>query len=70
MQIKITHTPPRLVSKPQQGWWRIAAHYTDGRTISKDYYASTQTEAKYTFLVEHGRVRGTVDAMFLGEGRR
>ena len=67
MQIKIIHTLPRLISRPQQGWWRITANYTDGRTISKDYYASNQGEAKYTFLVEHGRVRGTVDATFLGE---
>lgn len=70
MQIQIIHTPPRLISRPQRGWWRITAHYADGRTISKDYYASNQGEAKYTFLVEHGRVRGTVDAIFLGEGRR
>jgi len=67
MRIKIINTFPQLVSRPQPGWWRITAHYTDGRTISKDYYASSQCAAKYTFLVEHGRVRGTVEATFLGE---
>ena len=67
MQIQIIHTFPRLISRPQRGWWRITAHYTNGKVISKDYYASNQGEAKYTFLVEHGRVCGTVDATFLGE---
>jgi hypothetical protein len=70
MQIKIINTLPRLVSRPQRGWWRITAHYIDGKVIFKDYYASNQVEAKYTFLVEHGRVRGTVDAVFLEKGNK
>lgn len=67
MRVQIIHTFPRLISRPRQGWWRITAHYANGKVISKDYYASNQGEAKYTFLVEHGRVLGTVDATFLGE---
>lgn len=62
--MKIINGFPKLVGRGQYGIWRVTAYFTDGRTHSKDYEAFTMAQAKRSYLMEFGPVRGEVHAEF------
>ena len=62
--MKITNGFPVCVGRGQYGIWRVTAHFTDGRTHSKDCEAFTMAQAKRSYLMEFGPIRGEIHAEF------
>ena len=62
MHIKIKVYPPALISKRKTGIWQVTANYSTGETVVKNYNASTYAEACRRYLVEHGKIFGTISA--------
>ena len=60
--MRITNGFPVCVGHGQHGIWRVTAHLTDGRIHSKDYEAFTMAQAKRSYLMEFGPIRGEVHA--------
>lgn len=67
MVAKIFNSFPQLISKPRRGWWKVTAISTNGKTITEVYPASSLCEAQRAFLVKHGKIHGTIQAIFLRE---
>ena len=63
--MRFINNPPQLIGRGQYGIWRVTAYFTDGRTHSKDYEAFTTAQAKRSYLMEFGFVRGKVLAEFI-----
>lgn len=62
MHIKIKTYPPTLISKRKTGIWQVVAEYSTGEVVTKNYNASTYAEACRKYLMEHGRIFGTIYA--------
>ena len=62
--MKIINGFPVCVGRGQYGIWRVTARFTDGHTHSKDYKAFTIAQAKRSYLMEFGPVRGEIYADF------
>ena len=60
--MRITNGFPVCVGRGQYGIWRVTAHFADGRTHSKDYEAFTMAQAKRSYLMEFGSIRGEIHA--------
>ena len=67
MAVKIINSFPQLISTPRKGWWKVTVNYTNGKTTTEVYHASSPCEAQQAFLVQHGRISGTIQATFLKE---
>ena len=69
-KITIIHELPRCLGKTPPGWYNVKAEYLDGRIIEKVYHVQGGAhQAKYFFLLEHGRVRGNIEVTLVEEER-
>ena len=65
----INEFPRPTGEKTVWGWYNVIATYLNGEQVQKTYYAFGRLGAKYKFLVEHGRVHGSVDVYLVKEDK-